>query len=314
MLVDQLFYDVEAASQLTGLSAYTLRNWERRFSFPRPVRRPNGYRSYSLQEIRTLKQIAQLLKQGRKVQELMELARKGLPLPESSPPALSRQLGEPLDLLFQQLMSFDIERAAHSLAALTAGLLPRVSIESVFQPLFERIGSEWENKAINIAQEHFAATFLRHHLAPFISGGPGVFASRRKAICATLDNELHEGGLMLITIQLKLRGWSTYYLGPSLPFEELSFALGAIRPQLICLSCSRAEELERELPRLATLPALVSVGGPGLGALVSRVVFPENVIPFTTSASDAADLLDSLSPEYLERFRSARPRRRPGKR
>jgi DNA-binding transcriptional MerR regulator len=44
-----------AAAVMLGVSPNTLRSWERRYSFPRPLRSPGGHRQYSLVEIEALR-------------------------------------------------------------------------------------------------------------------------------------------------------------------------------------------------------------------------------------------------------------------
>ena len=40
-------YRVAAVERMTGIPASTLRSWERRYGWPRPVRAPSGQRLYS---------------------------------------------------------------------------------------------------------------------------------------------------------------------------------------------------------------------------------------------------------------------------
>ena len=40
---------------MLGISTSTLRTWERRYGFPRPVRSPGGHRHYALAEIEALR-------------------------------------------------------------------------------------------------------------------------------------------------------------------------------------------------------------------------------------------------------------------
>jgi MerR family transcriptional regulator, light-induced transcriptional regulator len=44
-----------AAAAMLGISTSTLRTWERRYGFPRPVRSPGGHRQYALAEIEALR-------------------------------------------------------------------------------------------------------------------------------------------------------------------------------------------------------------------------------------------------------------------
>jgi MerR-like DNA binding protein/GAF domain-containing protein len=63
---------VKAVSQRTGIPAATLRTWERRYGFVRPLRSPSGYRLYSDDEIVRIQQVKYLLDQGHTIGAAME--------------------------------------------------------------------------------------------------------------------------------------------------------------------------------------------------------------------------------------------------
>ena len=57
-------YNVRAVAQQTGLSAATLRAWERRYGFPTPQRTASGYRLYSARDIQLLRWLKAQLEGG----------------------------------------------------------------------------------------------------------------------------------------------------------------------------------------------------------------------------------------------------------
>jgi PAS domain S-box-containing protein len=58
---------MKAVSARTGIPAATLRTWERRYSFTRPVRSDSGYRLYGEEDIVRILQVKSLLRQGVRV-------------------------------------------------------------------------------------------------------------------------------------------------------------------------------------------------------------------------------------------------------
>jgi len=84
-------YNVKAAAQLTGISAVTLRAWERRYGMPSPQRGTQGYRLYSEHDLRTLHwlkaQLATGLSISRAASRLTELRSSGRD-PAASPTEL----------------------------------------------------------------------------------------------------------------------------------------------------------------------------------------------------------------------------------
>jgi transcriptional regulator, MerR family len=57
-------YTIAAVEAMTGLSAEVLRQWERRYGFPRPERTPGGHRLYRQEEVEALRTIRRWLEEG----------------------------------------------------------------------------------------------------------------------------------------------------------------------------------------------------------------------------------------------------------
>jgi DNA-binding transcriptional MerR regulator len=55
---------VTAVERETGLSADTLRVWERRYGFPQPLRDSSGRRRYPKEQVERLRQIKRLVDAG----------------------------------------------------------------------------------------------------------------------------------------------------------------------------------------------------------------------------------------------------------
>jgi DNA-binding transcriptional MerR regulator len=70
---DEPIYNVRAVAQQTGLSAATLRAWERRYGFPAPQRTASGYRLYSSRDIRLLRWLKGQLERGLSISQAVAL-------------------------------------------------------------------------------------------------------------------------------------------------------------------------------------------------------------------------------------------------
>src|SRR5450432_23803 len=83
-------YSIRVASRLTGVSSDTLRMWERRYGFPKPVRNGAQVRVYTDADIERLVLIARALKAGFRSGEVIHRGTQELRgLLESSAPAES---------------------------------------------------------------------------------------------------------------------------------------------------------------------------------------------------------------------------------
>lgn len=63
--------NINDASKACGLSPSVLRIWELRYGWPNPRRRANGYRAYSAHQVQELKRVAQLVKNGSSISQLI---------------------------------------------------------------------------------------------------------------------------------------------------------------------------------------------------------------------------------------------------
>ena len=70
-------YSIAAVSKLTGVSCHALRVWERRYGYPVPRRAPSGHRRYGDEQVRVLRQIAQLMHHGSPIGDLIAEVRAG---------------------------------------------------------------------------------------------------------------------------------------------------------------------------------------------------------------------------------------------
>lgn len=74
-------FPINVVEKETGINKYLLRMWERRYSFPRPLRDIKGERLYSEADVSKLKLVKSLMKEGyrpskiidRPIEELKEL-------------------------------------------------------------------------------------------------------------------------------------------------------------------------------------------------------------------------------------------------
>lgn len=88
---------LKAVSQRTGIPAATLRTWERRYGFIRPLRSASGYRLYGEQEVARIQQVKYLLDQGVRIRAAMEAVTRaaGGPEPAGAGGAAAGEAGQP---------------------------------------------------------------------------------------------------------------------------------------------------------------------------------------------------------------------------
>ena len=81
--VDVGHISIREAAQLTGLTPATLRAWEARYAFPRPLRLAGGHRRYSAEEIGLLRRVQQQHGEGLTLSAAVEQVLSGAVRPAS---------------------------------------------------------------------------------------------------------------------------------------------------------------------------------------------------------------------------------------
>ncbi len=240
-------------SRRTGVSRDTLRAWERRYGLLRPVRTEGGFRLYSADDERRIRDMQRHLERGVAAAQAARLVEAGGAAEGSASPS------QPGDL-FDRLLAFDDEAANHLLDRAVS----RLSAESVLQelvlPVLRRIGDGWERGEVSIAQEHFASNLVRGRLLGLARGWDQ--GSGPRALLACAPGELHDIPLIAFGIALRARGWRIVYLGADTPLETVREAAVTVEPDLIVVAASRPEpevDLE-ELRRLGDATPLALAG------------------------------------------------------
>jgi len=244
-------YTIAEVESLTGLSAEVLRQWERRYGFPRPERTPGGHRLYRQEEVEALKTIRRWLEEGATPQAAI---RRYLSQ-EVYPEALEAQL-------YEALLRVDLQEAEALFRRALRLLGPEGVLKRLLVPVLRRVGESWHRGEVGVAEEHLASTFLRARLQELLDlvgfpPGPTILVT-------TPPGERHEIGAMLAAYALRRRGLPALYLGPDTPLADLKNLAARLSARGVVLSALLAEPL-KDLPHgaLSQLAPRVYLGGQG---------------------------------------------------
>jgi DNA-binding transcriptional MerR regulator len=253
---------IRTVCALTGVSPMTLRAWERRYGWIRPLRTPKGHRLYTHEHVELIRRALALVERGVPIGQV-----GGLIESESRPraqrpggawgdyldgmaTAIARFDERELDRIYDQALSF------HPIQHVTRNLL---------MPLLGEVGERWRTLRGGVAEEHFFATYIRSKLGARLQHR--MRYSRGTPILATCaPGERHEIGILLFALEAHEAGMRTVLLGADTPLEELVVARQRCGAGAIVLSSTMdppAGFLERDLARFvrkAGVPVLL--GGP----------------------------------------------------
>jgi len=263
---------IGAVERDTGLSKDTLRIWERRYGFPRPIRDVHGERLYPRTQVARLALIKRLIDAGHRpgkivasdLDELERLALLGTPAVHADPAGFADFMAI--------LRSHDGERLRQWLAqALVRQGLERFVTETV-NDLNIRVGEAWSRGELAIHEEHLYSQQLENTLrhAIFLAshdGGPP------RVLLTSMPGEQHRVGLLMAEALLTAAGALCIALGTQTPAGAIAQAAVAHHADVVALSFSgvfQSGPAQRGLNDLrALLPDSVAIwaGGEGLQRL-----------------------------------------------
>jgi methanogenic corrinoid protein MtbC1 len=263
---------IGAVARATGLSADTIRVWQKRYGFPVPHRRPSGHRVYSLADVRRLRRISEALARGHRPGQVVVLSEArldalltGTASMRSAPP----QGATPLRPLMRLVRAHDGQALTSALLSDAAALGPIEFLQLRIVPLIELVGDGWERGELGIAHEHSFSErvedVLRVVRLPYERDAAGP-----RITLATLSGETHGLGLQMCAVVAAVSGLAPHLLGTDLPVSEIAAASRARKSAALGISISistggpssrdQLAELRRAVP--AATPILVG----GLGA------------------------------------------------
>ncbi len=229
-------YTVNEAEARTEVPASTLRQWERRYGFPKPERSGSGYRLYCDADLEHIAQMKQHIADGVPASRAAEL------VCEAKPEELPGSLGDLQTTLLDALLHLDEPKAdevfsqAYSLH----------SVEAVLSELAQRtmaeLGMLWHRGELPITTEHFATAYLEGRLRTLMSATANAAASAVVIVaCAPLEQ--HELGALVLATLLRRTGYRVYYLGANTPVKDLRDLARTLRPAGVMISASLAESV-----------------------------------------------------------------------
>lgn len=274
---------IGALSRATRIPVETLRTWEQRYGFPMPVRRPSGHRVYESSAVEHLRRIRRLLSHGHRPADIVRLSVRELDrlLALSEPPDAPKPrvpqrevvdgiwIAQGLERLMQATLGLDRRQLTQELQTCWMRLGPLRFLEELAGPFMVRLGEAWSEKKLQVQQEHFASAclldFLRSVRQPFDEQARGP-----RVVAATLPGEKHEGGLVMTSVVLAVRGYRVLYLGLDAPVEQIAEAVRIGDAEAVAVSVSAAMPRARAAHDVAelrkALPSRVSLWVGGAGA------------------------------------------------
>lgn len=231
---------IGVVARQTGIEAGTLRKWEERYGYPRPLRLNSGQRRYRAEDIENLLAIVRRLVNGERIGKLLlevretcdaSKDRRGGQLP-------AKQLRQSVDSALAALLRNDLPALRGLLEEKARGAGSMADfVESFAGPLTRRVGECWAGGSLPIFAEHmYSATLesvlLREAIAADLLGvEPSV-------LLTTPAGEQHTLGLSMLNAVLCEAGVASVRLHGGLPVSELCAVVEAYRIRVVGVSAT----------------------------------------------------------------------------
>ncbi|RPH95685.1 MAG: MerR family transcriptional regulator [Calditrichaeota bacterium] len=240
-------YPIKAVALKTGLTAHTIRVWERRYQVLTPFRTESNRRLYSDPEIQKLIKLKTAVAAGHTISHLAKMSLAELTdLVEKLPYTMYMMKNDiefPSNASVEEFLNqalAAVEKLQHQkLEGILQSAANRfnvsVFIDDLIMPFLEQIGGRWAGGEWRIAQEHGASAALRSILGRYLSSfqpspdGPVLIA-------ATLVGLKHEFGVLAAAITAASLGWRAEFLGVELPVDEILYAAVRLNAGAVAIS------------------------------------------------------------------------------
>jgi len=294
-------YTIAQAARLTGVSAATLRAWDRRYGLAAPQRTAAGYRIYDQRAIAAVLTMRSLIDAGWAPAQAARAVRD-----DAVPAAVSEAVHPSADVPDDD----ESEATACTETFMTAArLLDSTAVEASLDrgfalgsfesvvdtwlfPTLRALGEGWARGEVDVGGEHAASHAVHRRLsAAFDAAGS---RARGPAVVVGLPpGSRHELGALAFATALRRRGHDVLYLGADLPAASwqqavqahhataavITVVMTADRPSTIAV----ADSLKRAEPAL-----LVAAGG------ASGTDLGETITTLPSTITAAAHTLDRL--------------------
>jgi MerR family transcriptional regulator, light-induced transcriptional regulator len=247
-------YSIKELERLSGIKAHTIRIWEKRYGVITPQRTSTNIRFYSDHDLKRIINVSLLNRNGVKISRIAEMSvaeigEKIMDLNESKSPSEMY-----IDQLVVAMVDMDEESFESILSMLDQKFGFERSMTEVVYAFLEKIGVLWQTGAITPAHEHFISNLIRQKLIMALGSLPIPSRRRKKVMLFLPEGELHEIGLLYYHYIARSRGFRTFYLGQSVPYEDLKTVYNIHQPDVLItsmVSYPSASKLERYLKELS---------------------------------------------------------------
>ncbi|QDU83465.1 B12 binding domain protein [Planctomycetes bacterium Pla163] len=281
------WFSVGRVASETGISAETLRVWERRYGRPVATRLPSGHRRYTGDQVVWLRRVAEAVALGTRASVAVRASESELD------ELLTRDEPEVDEAWVEQSLRYVLALDSVGLARTLLDGRDDLDVVTWLRlrvgMVVREVGSRWAAGELDIRHEHLATQCVSHVLrreADRFTPDP----TAPLLLLTTLSGEQHALGLWMVELVALQSGWRTASIGTDTPADQIAKAAIDLGARAVGVSVSLSTGGVETHKRLGELRGLLTdgidlvVGGEGArsGRRVPRDV---HVIPGLRDAS-----------------------------
>ena len=246
-------YTVNEVEERSKVPASTLRQWERRYGFPKPDRSESGYRLYSDVDIAHIEAMKRHIANGIPASRAADLVRSQTTTSEAPRPAASLK-----DELVQALVDLDDVRADRVLSEAHALHPVEAVMADVMRSAMIEIGDRWHSGATTTTTEHFASSYVQGRLRSLL-GLAGRNPRGPVVIVACAPTDRHELGALMVAVGLRREGFRVLYTGADTPLKDLRDMSRRVDAEAVLLSASTPDAVRALMDQESVLDGIAPV-------------------------------------------------------
>ena len=245
--------------------------WERRYGFPKPVRREGGSRVYAESDVEALLLIRRAMAEGYRPGEVVHLPLRELErLVTSTVAAPPTLVAAPtVDAALGALAKDDVSALRKALKRAAVLLGPKRFVTDFAHPASVKVGELWADGKIEVRHEHLFTACLSSQLHLLLSAFEDV-ARGPSVLLATLPEEPHSIGLEMIAVVLAASHVTPRLLGIDTPPDQIVAAARAYASDAVGVAIMPPADMQKVGANLrwmlSELPRRVPIWAGGAGA------------------------------------------------
>lgn len=230
-------YSIKELEKLSGIKAHTIRIWEKRYGILKPDRTDTNIRYYCDDDLKRLLNIVILNRLGIKISKISNLSDSEMSEKVMELSADSSSSESSIENLIIAMVELDELKFDKTLSRYIMHEGFESTVVKVIFPFFEQIGILWQTGSINPVHEHFVSNLFRQKLMVAIDNiNISDSSDAEKVVMFLPEGEYHELALLFYNYLIKKTGKLVFYLGNSVPFNDIKQVVSMVNPNYLFLS------------------------------------------------------------------------------